>query len=69
FSYSILTSIPISNTELFTIDTRTGEIRLTGTLDFEDVRLHELQIEATDKGPPPLSGHCSVELEVLDVND
>ncbi|NXC06883.1 PCDA2 protein, partial [Orthonyx spaldingii] len=69
FSYSILSSIPISSKELFTINGKTGEIRLTGTVDFEDVRLHELQIEATDKGTPPLSGHCSVELEVLDVND
>ncbi|KAM4892455.1 protocadherin alpha-2-like isoform 2-T2 [Sylvia borin] len=68
FSYTILTSIPV-NKELFTIDTKTGEIRLRGTLDFEDIRLHELQIEATDKGTPPLSGHCSVELQVLDVND
>ncbi|XP_072791385.1 protocadherin alpha-2 isoform X5 [Taeniopygia guttata] len=69
FSYSILSSTPIANKEFFTIDSKTGEIRLKGTLDFEDVRLHELQIEATDKGTPPLSGHCSVELEVLDVND
>ncbi|NXX24238.1 PCDA2 protein, partial [Nicator chloris] len=69
FSYSILSSIPVGNKELFTIDAKTGEIRLTGTLDFEDIRLHELQIEATDKGTPPLSGHCSVEIEVLDVND
>ncbi|NXQ54244.1 PCDAB protein, partial [Anthoscopus minutus] len=58
FSYSILSSIPNGNKELFTINTRTGEITLTGSLDFEDVRLHELQIEATDKGTPPLSGHC-----------
>ncbi|TRZ09530.1 hypothetical protein HGM15179_017581 [Zosterops borbonicus] len=69
FSYNILSSIPIGNKELFTIDARTGEIRLTGTLDFEDVRLHELQIEAADRGTPSLSGHCSVELQVLDVND
>ncbi|XP_066053671.1 protocadherin alpha-3-like [Chamaea fasciata] len=69
FSYTILSSIPIGSKELFTVDSKTGEIRLTGTLDFEDVRLHELQIEATDKGTPPLSGHCSVELQVLDVND
>ncbi|XP_041263431.1 protocadherin alpha-6-like [Onychostruthus taczanowskii] len=69
FSYSILSSTPIGNKELFTIDTKTGDIRLKGTLDFEGVSLHELQIEATDKGTPPLSGHCSVELKVLDVND
>ncbi|XP_039567875.1 protocadherin alpha-5-like [Passer montanus] len=69
FSYNILSSTPIGNKELFTIDTKTGDIRLKGTLDFEGVSLHELQIEATDKGTPPLSGHCSVELKVLDVND
>ncbi|XP_075298350.1 protocadherin alpha-2 isoform X3 [Opisthocomus hoazin] len=69
FSYSIVSSVPAGNSDLFTIDPKTGVIRLTGSLDFEDVRLHELQIEARDKGTPPLSGHCSVELEVLDVND
>ncbi|NXG67083.1 PCDA3 protein, partial [Hemiprocne comata] len=69
FSYSIISSVPVDNGDIFTIDPKTGEIRLTGALDFEDVRLHELQIEARDKGTPPLSGHCSVELEVLDVND
>ncbi|KAM6196524.1 protocadherin alpha-2-like [Sarcoramphus papa] len=70
FSYSIVSSVPAGNRRmLFTIDAKTGEIRLTGALDFEDVRLHEIQIEARDKGWPPLSGHCSVELEVVDVND
>ncbi|XP_059716447.1 protocadherin alpha-2-like isoform X4 [Haemorhous mexicanus] len=69
FSYSILSSTPMGNKDLFIIDSKTGEIKLKGSLDFEDVHLHELQIEATDKGTPPLSGHCSVELEVLDVND
>ncbi|NXT59414.1 PCDAB protein, partial [Pluvianellus socialis] len=58
FSYSIVSSVPVGNRDLFTIDPKTGEIRLTGALDFEDVRLHEIQIEATDKGTPPLSGHC-----------
>ncbi|OPJ88320.1 hypothetical protein AV530_008292 [Patagioenas fasciata monilis] len=50
FSYSIVSSVPAGNTDLFRIDPKTGEIRLTGALDFEDVRLHELQIEARDKG-------------------
>ncbi|XP_065546893.1 protocadherin alpha-3-like [Lathamus discolor] len=69
FTYSLVSSVPVAKKDLFSIDPKTGEIRLTGPLDFEDVRLHELQIEARDKGTPPLSGHCSVELEVLDVND
>ncbi|KFO63803.1 Protocadherin alpha-2, partial [Corvus brachyrhynchos] len=29
----------------------------------------DFRIEAKDRGTPPLSGHCRVELEVLDVND
>ncbi|NWI71358.1 PCDAB protein, partial [Todus mexicanus] len=63
FSYSIVSSFPPGNADLFSINPKIGEIRLRGALDFEDVRLHELQIEARDQGTPPLSGHCSVELE------
>ncbi|NXV76295.1 PCDAB protein, partial [Atlantisia rogersi] len=69
FSYSIVSCVPAVSRDLFSIQPETGDIRLSGALDFEDVRVHELQIEARDKGTPPLSGHCSVWLEVLDVND
>ncbi|OXB60298.1 hypothetical protein ASZ78_007897 [Callipepla squamata] len=69
FLYSIVSSVPASLRDAFNIDPRTGEIRLRGVLDYEVVRLCELQIEARDKGTLPLSGHCSVILEVLDVND
>ncbi|NXI16471.1 PCDA1 protein, partial [Irena cyanogastra] len=65
FSDAISGKIP----ELFKIDEKTGEIRTAGELDFEDIQSYDLEIEATDKGTPPLSGHCSVELKVLDVND
>ncbi|KAM6408428.1 protocadherin alpha-2-like [Rhynochetos jubatus] len=60
---------PPKGLELFILNPKTGEIRLTGSLDFEDVRSYEIQMEATDKGMPPLSGHCKVVVEVLDVND
>ncbi|XP_036247853.1 protocadherin alpha-13-like isoform X3 [Molothrus ater] len=67
--YEIDTIVPPSASDLFSIDANTGEIRLTGALDFEVVNLYDLNIRATDKGTPPLSGHCKVVLEVLDVND
>ncbi|XP_054144258.1 protocadherin alpha-8-like [Melozone crissalis] len=67
--YEIDTVVPPSGSDLFSIDANTGEIRLTGALDFEVVNLYDLNIRATDKGTPPLSGHCKVVLEVLDVND
>uniref|UniRef100_UPI000B4DB9CC protocadherin alpha-13-like n=1 Tax=Lonchura striata TaxID=40157 RepID=UPI000B4DB9CC len=67
--YEIDTIVPTSAGELFSIDAKSGEIRLKGSLDFETVSLYELHIKGIDKGTPPLSGHCKVVLEVLDVND
>ncbi|XP_023791923.1 protocadherin alpha-10-like [Cyanistes caeruleus] len=67
--YSLDTLFPQDGKEVFEIDRRTGEIRLRNDLDFEDVSLYRLQVDATDQGTPPLSGHCKVVLEVLDVND
>ncbi|NWV07932.1 PCDAB protein, partial [Ptilonorhynchus violaceus] len=67
--YEIDSIVPPSNADVFSIDANNGEIRLTGALDFEAVTLYDLNIKATDKGTPPLSGHSKVVLEVLDVND
>uniref|UniRef100_A0A8U7P455 Uncharacterized protein n=1 Tax=Corvus moneduloides TaxID=1196302 RepID=A0A8U7P455_CORMO len=55
--------------EMFTIDENKGEISLQGKLDYEEIDSYEIPVEARDKGSPPLSGHCKVVLEVLDVND
>ncbi|XP_054073044.1 protocadherin alpha-2-like isoform X8 [Rissa tridactyla] len=67
--YEIDTVVPSSASDVFSIDADSGEIRLRGTLDFETVAFYDLHVKATDKGTPPLSGHCKVVLEVLDVND
>ncbi|XP_054024601.1 protocadherin alpha-5 isoform X2 [Dryobates pubescens] len=67
--YSFSDSVPARVQNLFIIDTKSGEIRTAGELNYEDVHSYDLEIEARDKGTPPLSGHCNVELEVLDVND
>ncbi|NXT70276.1 PCDA2 protein, partial [Chaetops frenatus] len=67
--YSFSDTISSKVEDLFIIDKISGEIRTDGELDFEDVQSYDLEIEARDKGTPPLSGHCSVVLEVLDMND
>ncbi|NWV47203.1 PCDA6 protein, partial [Daphoenositta chrysoptera] len=67
--YEIDTVVPPSASDVFSIDARSGKITLTGNLDFEAVTLYDLHVKAKDKGTPPLSGHCNVEVEVLDVND
>ncbi|XP_053092832.1 protocadherin gamma-A12 isoform X14 [Pangasianodon hypophthalmus] len=53
--------------ELFTISESTGEIRLSGELDFEDTTVHEFKIQAKDQGG--LADSCEVVVEVTDVND
>ncbi|XP_065591111.1 protocadherin alpha-5-like [Cyrtonyx montezumae] len=68
-TYAATNFIPLSGKDLIFVHSRTGEIRLTGPLDFEQVSLFHFRIEARDKGTPPLSGHCKVVVEVLDVND
>ncbi|XP_037763764.1 protocadherin alpha-5 isoform X13 [Chelonia mydas] len=67
--YSVRSVTPLSESSLFSIDSNSGELSVNGKLDFEDTSLHEIQIEATDKNPHPLAGHCNVLVEVLDVND
>nr|XP_054499157.1 protocadherin alpha-2-like [Agelaius phoeniceus] len=67
--YSFSNAVSAKIQDLFKIEEKSGEIRTSGDLDFEDTQSYDLEIEATDKGTPPLSGHCRVELEVLDVND
>ncbi|NXV39364.1 PCDA2 protein, partial [Rissa tridactyla] len=67
--YSFSDTMPAKVQDLFIIDRNSGEIRTAGELDFEDVQSYDVEIEARDKGTPPLSGHCKVVLEVVDVND
>ncbi|XP_054841965.1 protocadherin alpha-2-like isoform X3 [Eublepharis macularius] len=68
-SYISSSFSPANGKEKFVLDQKTGEIHVKGKIDFEDRNFYEIQIEAKDKGNPPLSGHCKVLIEVLDVND
>ncbi|NXT96530.1 PCDA6 protein, partial [Anhinga rufa] len=59
-SYSLQHLFPQDGRDVFTINRKSGEIRLRGDLDFEAVALYRLQVDASDQGNPPLSGHCKV---------
>ncbi|NXA43655.1 PCDBG protein, partial [Eudromia elegans] len=52
---------------LFQMNADTGEIRISGNLDYEEAKSHEMVVRGTDGGG--LSAHCKVHVEVLDVND
>ncbi|XP_060109594.1 protocadherin alpha-5-like isoform X9 [Heteronotia binoei] len=67
--YSIRSVNPPKLSTIFKIDPNTGQIRLNGELDYEDTNAYEIRAAATDKGGYPLSGHCKVLIDILDVND
>ncbi|XP_055980787.1 protocadherin alpha-11 isoform X6 [Sorex fumeus] len=64
-----LRSIKPYGKPLFTLDKYNGEMRVNGTLDYEETKFYEIEVQATDKGTPPMAGHCTVLIEILDVND
>ncbi|XP_010726787.1 protocadherin beta-15-like, partial [Meleagris gallopavo] len=51
----------------FTLDPKSGEIRVMKSLDFETMQKYELSLRAVDGGG--LSAMCKVVVEVMDVND
>ncbi|XP_035856355.1 protocadherin alpha-8-like [Sander lucioperca] len=55
--------------DIFDLDKLTGEIRVKGVVDYEENDVYELNIEASDKATPPLTGECRVIIKIKDVND
>ncbi len=53
--------------KLFSLDSNTGAIRVTGSLDFEDEAVYELRVEGKDVFG--LSSDAKVVIELSDVND
>ncbi|XP_073710563.1 protocadherin alpha-8-like [Misgurnus anguillicaudatus] len=55
--------------DIFELDRVTGEIRVKGDVDFEDTDVYKLDVQASDKGQPPLSAQGRVIIKIQDVND
>ncbi|XP_053284323.1 protocadherin alpha-8-like [Pleuronectes platessa] len=55
--------------DMFILDKDTGEIRVKGNIDFEQIEVFKLDVHATDKGHLPMSTDCRVIIKVLDEND
>ncbi|KAG6923967.1 protocadherin alpha 2 [Chelydra serpentina] len=68
-SYIFSSFVTPTGGDMFSLDPNTGEVTVKSHLDFEEINVYDIQVEVKDKGNPPLSGHCNIELEVLDVND
>ncbi|XP_069755112.1 protocadherin-10-like [Narcine bancroftii] len=55
--------------ELFDVNSKNGEIRVKGSLDYEESRAFEINIQAMDKGSGAIPEHCDVLVDIVDVND
>ncbi|XP_041929716.1 protocadherin alpha-10-like [Alosa sapidissima] len=55
--------------DIFDLDSITGEIKVKRALDFEMTPMYKLDIQAIDKGQPPMNAECGVIIKILDVND
>ena len=53
----------------FIVDSVLGEVRTSGSLDYETSESHVIYIEATDGGRPSHSSEFKMEVQVEDVND
>ncbi len=55
--------------DIFQLDRITGEIKVKGEIDFEETDVYKLDVQASDKGQPPLSTQCRVIIKIQDIND
>ncbi|XP_037531495.1 protocadherin alpha-7-like [Nematolebias whitei] len=55
--------------KLFSIDRLKGDIRVIGLVDYEVANVYKLDVQASDKGIPPMTTDCRVIIKIEDVND
>nr|XP_005280913.1 protocadherin alpha-C2 isoform X1 [Chrysemys picta bellii] len=67
--YSFSGYTPQKVRQLFSIDPVSGEVRVNGTLDYEEASSYEVYVQATDRGPVSMAGHCKVLVNIVDAND
>uniref|UniRef100_A0AAY5F5D9 Si:ch73-233f7.6 n=1 Tax=Electrophorus electricus TaxID=8005 RepID=A0AAY5F5D9_ELEEL len=67
YSFSLYTSEKTQET--FTLNAENGEIRVKEMINYEDFRIYDMEVIATDKGVNGLSGQCKVTILITDMND
>ncbi|XP_034400087.1 protocadherin alpha-C2-like [Cyclopterus lumpus] len=67
YAYSLYTSEKTQET--FHLNPSTGEITVKGMLNYEDYRIYDMEIIATDRGASALSGQCTIKILIEDMND
>ncbi|KAL7403573.1 hypothetical protein ABVT39_002455 [Epinephelus coioides] len=68
-TYSIFQQSPSSDLPVFELDSSSGTLRLAQPLDYSEVKVYSLKVQASDGGTPSLVGNGSVVVKVKDVNN
>lgn len=67
--YSMLSLLDSRSQSMFKVDSRTGIISTSTSLDREQMDVHYFRVVATDDSFPPRSGTTTLQVNVLDCND
>ncbi|XP_052471581.1 protocadherin alpha-C2 isoform X3 [Carassius gibelio] len=67
YAFSLYTSEKTQQT--FSLNPENGEIRIKEIVSYEDFKIYDMEVIATDKGANPLSGHCKLTILINDMND
>uniref|UniRef100_A0A673VXN1 Protocadherin 2 alpha a 15 n=1 Tax=Salmo trutta TaxID=8032 RepID=A0A673VXN1_SALTR len=67
--YSFANDVQGKVRKRFDLDPTTGEIIVTGVIDYEENKIYEIDIQASDKGTAALTTEKSVIIKIVDVND
>ncbi|KAM9497101.1 protocadherin alpha-2-like isoform 3-T3 [Clarias gariepinus] len=68
-SYTLVNHDSNKHLSVFSINPETGEIVVTGAVDYEKKNAFELRVQAKDKGYNPRSAMCKILVEIIDIND
>ncbi|XP_061691685.1 protocadherin alpha-3-like [Syngnathoides biaculeatus] len=68
-AYSLIKRGNNEPSDIFNLNSETGEITVKGALDYEETPAYEVRIQAADQGPVPRSALAKLLVEVVDVND
>ncbi|XP_070693383.1 protocadherin alpha-5-like [Pempheris klunzingeri] len=67
--YSFIKRGNTDPSNIFDLNSETGEITVKGTLDYEETPAYEVRVQAMDQGTSPRSAHAKLLIEIIDVND
>lgn len=67
FLFSKYTTERVLN--LFSVDSKSGEIRVKSDVDYEKTTTYHITVQARDGGSPAMEGSCNVIVDIIDVND